>query len=659
MGRKEILAAACGALSLGFQASHPPADPAGWTAWRESLDRWRAETRRQTGYDDALYRRPEFAWASSCRSLLFLMLCDRRFLDPEGAYNVEAVVEEGAREFGGYDGVVLWHAYPQLGFDDRNQFDFYRDLPGGLEGLREVSRRFRSRGVRVFVDYNPWDTGTRREGKSDVEALAELVKAVEADGIFLDTLAGGPGALRAALDAARPGVVLESELALKPGDVATHHMEWAQWVADREVPAVLLNRWLERRHMMHCIRRWDRDHTGELHMAWMNGAGMLVWENVFGTWVGWCARDRSILRSLLPIQRRYADLFSGEGWTPIVPAEAPRVYASLWEGRGLRLWTLVNRDEKEVRGVLLSVPHREGDRYYDLVAGVEVPGAAAAGTRRLEGVIRPRGVGAFVAGSDGALGAGFREFLASQAALGARADWGTAFPERRQELRRVEPARIRGEVPRDMVGIGAAEFGMEVSFRMRECGWYDTDPPHKFHPSSGLHRVHRFTRPGRVGRFAIDRRPVTRGQYAEFLSKSGWRPRRPENFLRGWRDGRPPEGTEDEPVVHVDLEDARAYARWAGKRLPTEEEWTRAASEGKLQWGSVRVWEWTESERTDGRTRFCILKGGADWRAEGSHWYADGGPREAGFAAKYLLSWPGLDRCGTVGFRCAADLEGP
>ena len=46
------------------------------------------------------------------------------------------------------------------------------------------------------------------------------------------------------------------------------------------------------------------------------------------------------------------------------------------------------------------------------------------------------------------------------------------------------------------------------------------------------------------------------------------------------------------------------------------------------------TWEWTESQRSDGRTRFAILKGGSYYQAEGSHWYADGGPRPSNFAAK-------------------------
>jgi formylglycine-generating enzyme required for sulfatase activity len=144
--------------------------------------------------------------------------------------------------------------------------------------------------------------------------------------------------------------------------------------------------------------------------------------------------------------------------------------------------------------------------------------------------------------------------------------------------------------------------------------------------------------------------------------------------------------------VYVCLEDARSYAQWAGKRLPTEFEWQYAGqgnSTCKYPWGEKmesgfcncgdtgetspvkaypngksalgcydmcgNTWEMTESEHSDGRTRFCILKGGSFYRAEGSDWYFDGGPQPLNFAAKQLLIYPGIDRCKTVGFRCVAD----
>jgi formylglycine-generating enzyme required for sulfatase activity len=673
-----------------------PDDRGQWDAFRDALTRWRTDTRARIGYDDALYRQDDLTWASSCYCCCFVMMCDQTFYDAgRGSYKIEAFLRHGTEEFGGYDALVLWHAYPRIGIDHRNQFDFYREMPGGLAGLRAAAGQCHARGVKVFIDYNPWDTGTRREDCSDVDALVSLVKAIDADGIFLDTMNKGAAEFRRKLDAARPGVVLESELALPLENIHDHHMSWAQWFSDSEVPGVLRNKWFERRHMQHQVRRWDRDHTPELHTAWMNGSGMMVWENVFGTWVGWCGRDRSILRAMLPIQRRYRRLFCGEGWTPLVPTEQPEVYCSLWEGEQLRLWTLVNRSEKPVRGVLLKVPHVEGGLYFDVVSGLPAGRAIQEGPAVLSGTITGRGIGAFICGSRQALGEDFRRFLAAQRQADSHAPLDSDFPARRTVLVTATPTKkyTRQAIPTGMVEIPPAEFEMKVEFRIRECGFYES-VPETSNTWGALHESGLLTRRARVGRYAIDLAPVTNVEYAEFLRATGYRPAHPENFLRHWTDGAPTAGSEDHPVVYVDLDDARAYAKWAGKRLCSEEEWQYAAQGPRglrYPWGdkmspglcnageggrttSVKAfdggrsafgcydmcgntWEWTESERSDGRTRFCIIRGGSFYRAEGSAWYADGGPRPCNFAAKFLLMWPGLDRCATIGFRCAADLD--
>ncbi len=54
----------------------------------------------------------------------------------------------------------------------------------------------------------------------------------------------------------------------------------------------------------------------------------------------------------------------------------------------------------------------------------------------------------------------------------------------------------------------------------------------------------------------------------EFLESTGYKPRIRENFLKHWIDGQIPSGKKDHPVVYVDLDDARAFAEWSGKRLP-------------------------------------------------------------------------------------------
>jgi len=685
-----------------------PTDPEQWPAWREELHQWRKQTREALQYDDSFYRREEFLWGASSFSCCLAMMCDLTFYDSQkGRYSVESFLEHGLKEFGGFDSVVFWHAYPRIGFDPRNQFDFYRDMPGGLPGLREVSRRFHAANVKVFVNYNPWDIGTRREEASDLVRLVELVQAIEADGLFLDTLKKGGETFRTKLDQGRPGVVLESELALPVEGIQDHHLSWAQWFRDSQAPGVLRNKWFERRHMQHQIARWDDDHTSELHMAWMNGSGMMVWENVFGSLKLWSPRDRSLLRSMLPIQRRYQDLFASEGWKPLVPTATEGVYASLWHGCGLRLWTLVNRTDEAVEGRLPLVGQDSVEqddlarRYFDLMTGQEIGPVKAAGGLSMTVPLRPRGVGGIVSGTEAALGEDFLAFLAAQKELDASADFSPQAPLSLPEIQPValtKKYRIDNS-PADMCLVNVdQEFEMRLTVTSRECGTHvapythdpDQDPNvKKLLPMELVRKV-------RLHPYAIDQTPVTNTQFAEFLKSSGYQPKHPENFLKHWNAGKPPHDSEEHPVVYVDLDDARHYALWAGKRLPTEEEWQYAAAGPEslaYPWGNEmepghcnagesaagttpvkafpsgrsplgcydmcgNTWEWTESQQSDGRTRFCMIKGGSWYQAEGSYWYTDGGPQPTHHAAKFLLMWPGLDRCSTIGFRCVVDLTG-
>ena len=100
--------------------------------------------------------------------------------------------------------------------------------------------------------------------------------------------------------------------------------------------------------------------------------------------------------------------------------------------------------------------------------------------------------------------------------------------------------------------------------------------------------------------FRIDSTPVVNSAYAEFLADNGWDepPRSWEQDGEGWlrrRFGRLEPVPPGEPVQHVSHPEAEAYARWAGKRLPSEAEWEKAARLGVLE-GVGSVWEWTSSD---------------------------------------------------------------
>ena len=624
-----------------------PDDPADWPRWREQLTRWRTEARARLDHDDALYRRDDLRWARRCFVVSQVWLWDELLYDFEThAFTPDRLLADARERFGGFDGIVLWHAYPVIGIDDRNQWDYYRSVPG----LDRLVADLHAAGVRVFVDYNPWDVGTRRSG-DDASELASLVADLDIDGVFLDTLKEGGGELLERLDAARPGVAVEGESTLALGRLVDHPLSWAQWFADSSVPGVIRSRWFEQRHQMHHVRRWNRDHAEELRSAWLNGVGVMVWEVVFGVWVGWNPRDAETLRRMTRTQRALVDVLTEGEWTPLVDlgehVAAAGVFAARYEHGSGTFLPLVNRGESDVTVALpAALTGAHGLVAHDVWTGARI------GTGDVEVRVPAGGVGGVWWAADGA----DASWLPTDDPTEPAARFGHRLS------RRVVPTARSRATPQANVPVSVVRPGrhvVTVRYRCRETGLYDEAPfvdewkplPPRLHDLRTVDRVVDVPAP-----VAVARHEVTEREFADFVAATGHAPAVPGGGQPAWASRPTAESDPARPVTEVDLADARVYAAWLGARLPTEDEWQLAGEGEGLDRLGPEVWNLTESERSDGRTRYAILKGGSHHESHGSDWYFDGGVRPPDFSAKYLLPGLGGGRSTSIGFRVAWDL---
>ena len=162
-----------------------------------------------TKFDNSLYEREDLAWIKDSYLIILQMAWDREFYDRlTGKYNYAEVIKKGIGLFGNIDVFGIWPTWPRLGLDQRNQWDLYRDLPGGTEQLRSFVRMSRQSNTRFFIAYNPWDNSTRKE--DHFKGMAQLISETEADGVVLDTRGSSSYELQAAADSIRKGVIMYS-----------------------------------------------------------------------------------------------------------------------------------------------------------------------------------------------------------------------------------------------------------------------------------------------------------------------------------------------------------------------------------------------------------------------------------------------------------------
>jgi iron(II)-dependent oxidoreductase len=343
----------------------------------------------------------------------------------------------------------------------------------------------------------------------------------------------------------------------------------------------------------------------------------------------------------------------------------------------------------------MTVPATQGLRYFDLYHGVELtPQSRADGKNVLAFTIEAKGYGAVLA-TNAAPDQKLLDLMSKMKQLTATplSHYSHQWEPVPQQIVPIPPTKKAATAPAGMIKIPAGDFLFKVQGIEIE-GFNDVGVDVQYAWEDSPRRYHQH--PMQMPSFFIDTYPVTNADFKKFLDATHYHPKDDLDFLRDWKDGNYPDGWDKKPVTWVSQEDARAYASWAGKRLPHEWEWQYAAqgTDGRLYpWGDKwddaavpapeksrtmrspdevgghpkgagpfgamdmvgNIWQWTE-EFQDEHTRGGILRGGSSYQPQGSIWYFPQSYK-LDTHGKLLLMSPSMDRSGMVGFRCVVDAE--
>jgi len=581
-------------------------------------------------FDNTLFERQDLSWIKECYLILLQMAWDREFYDRlAGKYTYADVLRKGIDLFGYLDVFCIWPTWPRLGLDQRNQWDLYRDLPGGTEQLRNFAKLSRMSGTRFFISYNPWDNSTRKE--NHYRGMASLIAETEADGVVLDTRGSSSFELQAAADSVRKGVIMYSE-----GMAVTKDMPGI--IAGRVHNAIYLSPELNLNKLIKpdfsifrvCDVGEDLIHR-ELAIAFFNGYGTEL--NMYrpGGRDDNYREDLDYLARTTFILRQNNDAFLDNDWTPLVETLTDNVFVNRWKSGDKIIYTILNMRPEGMLGKLFKVENPRGKHYVSIwnhenivpvtgngntyvSARAEGWPASYSGTRRegsvdciaeLPDILKGKLVGDSIFLSKPGTGKVIiwkgdpsyktmnKEFrITKDTVLSVKTLFG--YYEGKIVIQLVDNKRLKDEnvltlkggkpwiiskvtstkvavnIPPEMVLVPGALFSFNVT------------TGEDFMPYPDVNNI-----PVRIDSFLIDKYPVTNAQYFDFVINSGYMPADTTRYLRHWESGTFKQGQDKYPVVYISYEDAVAYAKWANKRLPTQAEWQLAA-----QGTDKRKWPW-------------------------------------------------------------------
>ncbi len=591
-----------------------------------------------SSFNAEMYQREDLKWIRKAYVMHLIMACDKEFYDSKtGKFNLNSFVDRGTKLYGGDDVVCIWPTWPTLGVDQRNQFDMYRDLPGGLKAIRALADTLRKSGTKFFIAYNPWDESTRSEGH--LQGLAELIKETSADGVVLDTKGESSKELQEVADQVKSGVIMYSEGMAVPKDmpgIVSGRVHNALYYP----PMLNLNKLIRPDFAIFRVAEVFKEPIQrEYAVAFFNGYGTEI--NQFAP--GHPADEEKqyeYLGRTSRILRENTESFTEGKLTPLIETLHDSIWVNQWQTSAKTIYSIFSLKPEGFKGKLFKIDVNSKQHVVDLWHHKELKVSADGyvevetnsfdmsflGTNNEGNVdciaVLPTLISAKLEGNKLSVRAGKGTSIKVWAGDPSYSKKPLTVSPSNQEIFlnekfgryegkfvvqlfdedllldevvfHVTPGTPRlisakeftptdSKTPTGMVKVPAGKFLFKTTHG-------DGFIPY---PTDGLDQTYI------MNSFYIDEFPVTNSQFKDFIESSSYKPSDPTNFLKHWINGIIPKGEEHFPVVYVSYEDARAYGTWAKKRLPTELEWQYAA-----QTPLLNEWPWKQQKPVTRKEQF-------------------------------------------------------
>ena len=632
-------------LRLAHETIGGPSIPNNQTSyqeWRQLLDEYRTATLSALNYNDTYYTLPQSQYIRHNFMQPQQMIHDITLYSRESGYTVHKYMSDIIQRYGGINSILLWHSYPNIGIDNRNQFDMFRSLPGFPDKIIEMINIFHNiYNVTVLIPYNPWDTNTRPDDSDDIHALLDIIQKVDADGFNGDTMSGVPAIfLQTAITQyhhliqIQPEVGLDGDVTGLPTMLATDLSSWGYW--DNDPTLVSKYKLLEHRHITNICNRWQRYHINDLQQTWFNGVGFESWENVWGIYNQLSQRDAEITKRIGFMSQFFWEiLMESDIYEPHIVTIQSGIYTTRFDKefstslqvKNITVFTVINISNQNKTGEQIIIDYNTYDYYFfDCYHGEKLHVSSNNNNNNNNNNNGNQTIVSFDIEANG-FGCIYIQPISEKLPLDFQSFLHTIHNMTLLSLSSYDPTPIiltQQHIPIPLTPVvsttpvnmtyipGHSSYQFIVNGIEIEGGNNYVDIQYNIFNETSPHRYHNLTI--EIKSFYMDIYPITRLNYFNYLNESHYIPDLDKrvNFLTDWiiinntnnnttnnnnSDNNNniqwiyPKNTDLVPVTSISLEEARSYCAYYNKRLPTEWEWQYAAQGGDSQrvypWGNV------------------------------------------------------------------------